>query len=216
MYGVSRFCLPSAGVLGLFALALGAAPVQAVDYPLSGTVSVNGTLLALPSGGSFDGSSYDSASGAIGAGTFRFPQVVTEFDSPLGPVTGTFEITQTNTSGGSVDTDGVAALSVAHMRLEVVSALLYGTVPLPVYPCVFEPVDLYLAGIGAASGLSLADPAFTIPAVASSDCGGYGDAINAAVAGSDNAIDLQLSGDFTPPEPPDDDTIFRSGFDPGN
>jgi hypothetical protein len=95
--------------------------------------------------------------------------------------------------------------------LLVVSALIAGVFPIGVGTCVFQPITIDIAGTVSAAGLDLSDPAFTIPTVGSTDCGGYGDQINTGVAGSNNSMQVHLAGDFTPP--PEDDTIFRNGFD---
>ena len=198
------------GVL-LASLMLGSTMALAVDFPVTGTITVNGTPAALPVG-SFDNSSYDGTSGVIAPGRFTFPRSTVTFDSPLGPVIAKYELSQTDTAGGDVDEDGVAALSLVTMQLSVVSATLYGF-PFPLGTCVFKPIELALAGVGSANGLDLSDPAFTIPPVASSDCGNNGDAINSGIAGSENAIELNIAGDFTPPTGADDDTIFADGFE---
>lgn len=196
----------------LLALALTGSPQvgAAVDFPLSGTISVGGDSGALPSGGAFTGSGYDPASGAVAPGTFVFPQATTTYDSPLGPVVVTYRLGQTGQSSGQVAPDGVAALTPSTLRLQVISASS-PLGPINVGTCVFEPIDVVLAGTGSPAGLALSDPGFTIPPVGAADCGGFGSQINQAIAGDDNAIDLQMAGDFTPP--PDNDTIFADGFD---
>ena len=208
-----RGCVARACVA--LALSVIAVPVvfAGTDYPVSGSITVNGTTGPLPSGGEFAGSSYDVASGEIGAGAFEFPQATIEFDSPLGPVTATYELSQVNTSTGQVDFDGVAGLTSASMRLHVLSAFLGGLVPIPIgNDCVFAPIVFGLDGTGSAAGLELADAAFTIPEIESSACGGNGDAINDGIAGSSNSIELQIDGDFTPPTEVID-LIFEDGFD---
>ncbi|MEP7043236.1 MAG: hypothetical protein ABI843_09240 [Dokdonella sp.] len=182
----------------------------ATDFPLSGTLSVNGNSGALPDGGTFAGSSYDGLTGVIGAGAFTFPQGTISTDSPLGPIVVTYVLSQTDTSTGMVAADGVAALTTASIRLLIVSvSTILG--PLDIGTCELEPIDIDLSGPADASGLDLADAGFTIPEVASSDCGGYGDEINTAVAGNDTAIEVLMSGDFTPPA--GNDTIFANGFE---
>lgn len=183
-----------------------------IDYPVSGSITVNGTTGPLPSGGEFVGSSYDGATGEIGAGAFEFPDATIDFDSPLGPVTATYRLSQINTSTGQVASDGIAGLTAASMRLQVLSAVVGGIVPIPIGTCVFEPIVFVLDGTGSGMGLDLADPIFTIPEVESSACGGNGDAINDGIAGSSNSIELQIDGDFTPPTEVID-LIFEDGFD---
>jgi hypothetical protein len=188
------------------------AAVAGTDYPVSGSITVNGTTGPLPSGGEFTGSSYDGATGEIGAGAFEFPVATIDFDSPLGPVTATYQLSQTNASTGQVAGDGIAGLTTASMRLQVLSAVVGGIVPIPIGTCVFEPIVFVLDGTGSGTGLDLADPIFTIPEVESSACGGNGDAINDGIAGSSNSIELQVDGDFTPPSEVID-LIFADGFD---
>ncbi|MFI4953915.1 MAG: hypothetical protein ACHP7M_12310 [Burkholderiales bacterium] len=196
------------------ALASGAA--SATSFPVSGTISVNGNPGTLPSGGSFGpNSSYDAASGAIAAGRFMFPVATTTFHSDaLGvDVTVTYQLSQTNTSTGQVAGDGVAALTQAQLKLKAISALV-GFVPISFgETCIFQPIDLALAGSGAASGLDLADTGFTIPQVAPTDCGGWGSQINNGIAGTNNSLQTHWTGNFTPPT--GNDLIFANGFDPG-
>ncbi len=192
------------------ALLLLPAIAAAVDYPLTGTISVNGQAGALPSGGTFAGSGYDAASGAIAAGRFTFPQATTSYSSPLGPVVVTYQLSQSGQSSGQVAPDGVAALTPAILRLQVVSASS-PLGPIDVGTCVLEPIEVALAGTGSPGGLDLSDAGFTIPPVGASDCGGFGSQINQAIAGDDNALALQMAGDFTPPA--GDDTIFADGFE---
>jgi hypothetical protein len=209
--GTRRWAVLAGGVL----FATLAWPVGAAQFPVSGTVTVNEAPATLPAGGSFGDSSYDASSGILSAGRFTLPQGSVTFDTMLGAVVATYRLSQTNTSTGAVEPDGIAALTPAAMRLEIVSALLGGIIPIDVGTCVFEPITLYLVGTGAASGLDVSDPAFTIPPVAATACAGYGEQINAAVAGSSNAMELHLQGDFTPPDEPgpDPEAIFANGFE---
>ncbi|MBO9663744.1 hypothetical protein [Dokdonella sp.] len=186
------------------------AVAAAVDFPLSGTISVGGQSGALPNGGAFTGSGYDQASGVIAPGTFTFPQSSTTYTSPLGPVVVAYQLSQTGQSSGQVAADGVAALTAATLRLQVISASS-PLGPINVGTCVLEPIIVALAGTGSSSGLQLSDPGFTIPPVGATDCGGFGSQINQAIAGDDNSIDLLMAGDFAPPS--DQDTIFVDGFE---
>jgi hypothetical protein len=194
---------------------LGALPIaQAANFPVTGTITVNGNPGALPSGGTFGNSSYDASTGDIAVGKFTFPQATTTFHSDaLGAdVTVTYQLSQTNTSSGQVAGDGVAALTQAQLKLQAISALV-GFIPISFgNTCIFQPVNVDLTGIGALTGLDLVDDSFTIAAVGASDCGGYGSQVNAGIAGSNNSIQVHLAGDFTPPSP--NDTIFENGFDP--
>ena len=196
------------------ALQLAVLPLaHATNFTVTGTISVNGNPGTLPAGGTFGNSTYDTVTGAISSGKFTFPPSSTTFhsDSLGADILVNYQLSQTNTSTGEVATDGVAALTVAHMKLQIVSAFANGVVPIPLGTCVFQPIDFDLSGTGSAAGLDLADAAFTIPGVAPTDCGGFGDQINTGVAGSNNSIDIHLAGDFTPP--PENDTIFENGFD---
>jgi len=200
----------SSALAALLALACQAA--AAADFPVSGTLSVNGNSGALPDGGTFGDSTYDAATGVLSAGAFSFPQTTTSFPSDLGTVVVTYRLTQTDTSTGLVDADGTAALTNASLSLNVTHVTISG-IPINVGTCVFQPIDIALAGTASATELDLADTGFSIPEVAPSACGGYGDQINQAIAGTNNAIDLVMEGDFTPPA--GDDTIFADGFELG-
>jgi hypothetical protein len=199
-----------------FVLALSMTMVPAAfagtDYPVSGSITVNGTEGPLPAGGEFVGSSYDEASGEIGAGVFEFPVATVDFDSPVGAVTATYELTQADSSSGHVDADGIAGLTSASMQLRVISAFIGGLVPIPIgNDCVFWPIVFELDGTGSSAGLDLGD-SFTIPEVAADACGGFGAEINEGIAGDTNSIELQIDGDFTPPSGVID-LIFEDGFD---
>jgi len=194
------------------AVACAAPFAHATNFAVSGTITVNGNPGALPDGGTFGNSTYNATTGALSSGKFTFPQATTSFPSQIGTVTVTYQLSQTNSSTGQVASDGVAALTQAHLKLQVVSASI-GVIPIGIGTCVFQPIDVDLAGTGAASGLDLSDEGFTIPQVASSDCGGYGDQINAGVAGSNNSLAMHVAGNFTPP--PESDIIFANGFDGG-
>lgn len=199
----------AAGAASLVAALALAAPVVgfAADFPVSGTIVVNGQQGALPDGGAFAGSGYDTATGAIAAGRFTFPVST----ASSGAVTVRYQLSQANTSAGQVAADGVAALETASLKLAVLSAT-YSGVPVSLGTCEFQPILVELAGTGAAGGLDLADAQFDIPPAPPGNCGAFRDQINAAFAGGDNGITVHLDGDFTPPV--GDDTIFRSGFDP--
>ena len=101
----SRGRIRPAFVLGL-SMCIGPAAFAGTDYPVSGSITVNGTEGPLPAGGAFVGSSYDEVSGEIGAGVFEFPVATVDFDSPVGVVTATYELTQADSSSGHVDADG--------------------------------------------------------------------------------------------------------------
>lgn len=182
----------------------------AVDFPVSGTITVDGQSGTLPEGGAFAGSGYDPASGSIASGAFAFPVTIVSREVSGGTVAVTYQLSQVDTSSGQVASDGVAALSVASMKLAVLSAT-YNGFPIPVAPCEFQPILIELAGTGDSDGLALADSQFDIPPAPVGNCGAFRDQINGAFAGSDNAIIVQMAGDFTPPS--DQDTIFVDGFD---
>lgn len=192
-----------------------AGAASAANFPVSGTITVNGNAGALPSGGTFGPSSYDGVTGAISSGQFTFPQSELDFNSQFGPVTVTYQLSQTNTSNGQVASDGTAALSQVILKLEVLLVTI-NSVPVSTGngTCIFQPIDLDLAGTGSASGLDLTDPVFTIPPVGATDCGAFSSQINDNIAGNNNSAVMHLAGDFTPP--PNDDTIFKNGFDTPN
>lgn len=200
----------------LFVLPFAVSHVQAAQFPVSGTITVSGNPGALPNGGTFGDSTYDSTTGAISTGKFTFPQSTTMFHSnALGAdITVTYQLSQTDTSSGHVASDGVAALTRATLKLQAISAVI-GFIPVTLGTCVFQPIVIDLTGTGAASGLDLDDTAFTIPPVGTSDCAGYGTQINAGIAGTNNSIAVHMVGDFTPPSGATD-TIFKDGFDPVN
>jgi hypothetical protein len=190
--------------------AFAASAANATNFPVTGSISINGNPGVLPDGGIFGNSTYDPASGDITTGKFTFPQTTTSFDSQLGTITIVYQLSQTNTSTGQVVAGGAAVLTDASIQLDILSASI-GIIPLDLGTCVFQPIVLQLRGTGAASGLDLADSGYVIPPVGATDCGNYGSYIDNALAGSNNTIQMHLAGNFTPPV---DDTIFENGFDP--
>ena len=202
-------CPRAASVLLLALSAFAASAASATNFPVTGSISINGNPGTLPTGGTFGNSTYDAATGAITAGRFTFPQSTTSFDSQLGPIVVTYQLSQTDTSTGQVAAGGAAGLTSAAMELDVLSITISG-IPVAVGTCVFQPIVLALTGTGATAGLDLADSGYTIPQVAATDCGDYGSYIDNALAGSNNTIQLHLAGNFTPPS---GDTIFENGFD---
>lgn len=199
---------PRLAIAALLALAAGSA--GAVQFPVTGSITVNGTAYALPNG-SFGDSVYDPLSGILGAGRFTFPQssIQVPIDG-VGMATVTYQLSQADPAGALVASDGVAAMEPVAMTL----AILWIAVPVPIGtdPCHFTPIDLDLSGSGGPGGLELEDRAFTVPPTTDA-CGGFASQINAALAGNSNSITLQLAGDFTPPAG-DPDKIFVDGFDP--
>ncbi|MGA9342838.1 MAG: hypothetical protein WBV61_10995 [Rhodanobacteraceae bacterium] len=192
------------------ALACFALPAVATDFPVSGSLSLNGTVSALPDGGVFAGSAYDPSSGQIAPGAFVFPQATLSFDTPFGTAVATYLVSQDNTSAGMVEADGNASLTDTDLQLDVLSLEISGF-PVALGNCTFAPIVLALDGGGSMDGLALGDNGFSVPPVAADDCGGYGAEIDDQIAGSNNDIALELAGDFTPPS---GDEIFGNGFDP--
>lgn len=209
-------CRPHGATTILFAaLVLAAGSAAAADFPVSGTIIVNGNAGALPDGGLFEGSGYDASTGDIDAGVFTFPQTTTSFVvQGIGTVIVTYQLSQTNSSSGLVASDGVAALNTATMKLQVISARV-GVIPIGVGTCIFQPIEWSLSGVASSGGLDLDHTGFTIPPVGASDCGNYGSQINDGIAGSNNSIAMRVAGDFTPPTD-GNDTIFENGFDAAN
>jgi hypothetical protein len=194
------------------ASAMSAAPARADDFPVGGSLSVNGNVVALPDGGAFAGATYDPAIGVLSAGAFVFPQGSFDFAVPgLGQAEATYRLSQDNSSSGLVAADGIAALTEADLTLSVLS-LSVGGFPIDLGTCEVGPIAVLLDGTASASGMQLADSGFAIPPVAADACGGFADQINDAVAGSDTSVEFDFAGDFSPPS---GDRIFGDGFDGG-
>lgn len=174
----------------------------AVDYPVSGTISINGSTGSLPDG-SFEGSSYDPTAGSIGAGAFKFAEAtVTQGSYSL-----TYELGQVDTSTGQVDVHGAASLSNAAMSLRLIKGVTpFGPANFG-QSCIFSPINLLLSGTASANGLALSSPAFTVLPT-TDDCNGWASLLNAQMSGSTNTIALNVDGNFTPPG-----VIFIDGFD---
>lgn len=183
----------------------------AVDFPVSGSLTVNGNAAPLPDGGMFVESGYDPVSGAIADGNFVFPEATISFDTPVGTATAIYVLDQIDTSNGEVWADATAALTPATFELTVLHLTLGFLGKVDVGTCVLGPIEIELAGTASAGGLALGDDGFEIPALPADACGGYGDNINGTIAGTDNQAAFDLAGDFTPPA--DTDTVFANGFD---
>lgn len=182
----------------------------ATDFPVTGSIIVNGEQGELPPNGVFAHSGYDPGDGLIDAGTFTFP-VTTETSVSDGIVfVLKYQMIQTDSSNGAVATDGVAALSTATFKLTILS-ITAGGVPIPIGQCTIEPIAVDLAGTASAEGLDLADEQFDIPEVPPGQCGSFRGSLNDAFFGPNNSMNLLLAGDFTPP--PKTDLIFKNGFD---
>ncbi len=137
------------------AIALFAGTAGAVDFPVSGTLTFNGTAAELPDGTAFTGSSYDGVTGEIAEGKFVFPQGALDVDLGV-PVTVIYQLTQDNTSSGLVGGDSTVALTETNLTLTILSAG-----PFPIGTCVLGPIPLELAGTASAAGLALADGSTT-------------------------------------------------------
>lgn len=184
-----------------------ATPALADVFPVTGTITVNGSAGSLPSG-TFANPTYDPTTGVLSTGKFAFPQSSTTINvSGVGDVTVVYQLSQTNTSTALVASDGTAAMTQVDAKIEIVST----TLPISVVPCRFSPILLDLAGTGSTTGLDLEDRSFTVPPTTDS-CGGFKSQINSQLAGSNNSIAPHLDGDFTPPDA--NDKIFIDGFDP--
>ena len=89
----------------------------ATDFTASGSASFNGHVADLADG-LFIGSSYATASGAVGPGHFKF----TSANVSDGTVALVFDLGQSNTSSGLVSANGAARLANASLVLTVASA----------------------------------------------------------------------------------------------
>ncbi len=189
------------------ALALAAPLAEAANFPVSGSVTINGSSGNLPDGGLFGDATYDPASGELSEGKFTFPPAeVTLPMSGGGSITVSYLLTQLNTSTAQVAADGTAAMTMLQLKLSILATSL----PFSVAPCNFQPIEVALDGVGDSNGLALEDRSFDVPPTLDS-CGGFAAQINGALVGSSNSITLTLAGDFTPPG--NADKIFVDGFD---
>lgn len=201
------------GGLSALALIMGSGVstlAQAIDFPVTGAITVNGQLGELPAGGNFASTGYNSSNGLIGTGTFTFPITTETFESEGIVFVLRYQMIQTNTSNGVVESDGITALSTATFKLKVISITASGF-PVPIGTCEIQPIVVDLAGTASATALSLSDAQFDIPAVPAGQCGSFRDRFNEAFQGENNSMSLQIAGDFTPP--PNTDIIFRNGFE---
>jgi hypothetical protein len=176
----------------------------ATDYGVAGNATFNGNASVLADG-LFLGASYTMATGAIGAGAFKF-QGATVGD---GLTELTYQLDQDVASAGQVGADGLAALADASLRLTVVDMTYNGSPRVVGVDCVFEPIHIALDGNGSAGGLVLSSNGFVIAPIDGNACNGFAGTINTLLAGNTNSITLRIDGDFAPPG-----TIFVAGFEP--
>lgn len=187
----------------LLAMGMGSQVAAATDYAVSGNAMFNGNASVLGDG-LFLGSSYTMATGAIGAGSFKFQGAsvgdgVTEL---------TYQLDQDVASAGQVGADGLAALADASLRLTIVDMTYNGSPRVVGADCVFQPIHIALDGNASASGLELSASGFVIAAIDVNACNGFAGTINTLLAGNTNSITLRIDGDFAPPG-----TIFVTGFE---
>jgi len=176
----------------------------ATDFNASGSVSFNGHAANLADG-LFIGSSYATATGAVGAGHFKFVGA----SVGDGTVALVFDLGQANTSSGLVTANGAASLANASLILSVTSATYNGSPIVVGADCVFQPVNVVLHGDGTLTALDLGASGFTVPAIDGNACNGFAAAIGNVLVGNDTDIVLQVDGDFDPPG-----TLFDYGFEP--
>lgn len=202
-------------VLGLAvatALAAWAMPAAAVDFPVTGVVTMNGHAATLPNGSVFAGSAYNPTTGIISAGKFVVPEGSETFATTFGEIDVTYDLEQTNTSSGLVASDGTAAFTTATFTFTITSMTFNGS-PVDLGTCTYGPFDADLVGIASSTVLSAEDTNVSIaPVSGATDCGGptFQSVFNQFLAGT-GSVQLELAGNFTPP--PDDDLIFKDGFD---
>lgn len=179
----------------------------ATQYPISsGTVTINGSSAALPTGGTFGNSTYDGGTGYLSAGKFAFPEATIDTDG----TTITYQLVQTDTSSALVGSGGNVGFTTANMKLSIISAL-YNGFPVPVSPCTFSPIVWdSLGGTASGTGMQISNGNFEVPPTTDA-CGGLKDQINEALIGNENSISMTIDGNFTPPA--QDDRIFASGFE---
>lgn len=191
-------------VAGLMLFSLQA---NATQYPISsGTIVINGSSDALPAGGTFGDATYDSATGYLSAGKFVFPQA----SISSGDLSVTYQLTQTDTSGAMVGSNGNVAFTTANMELSIISASYLGF-PVSVSPCVFSPIVWdSLGGTASDTGMQISSGVFSVPPTTDA-CGEFKDQINDALIGNQNSISMNIDGNFTPPA--QDDQIFIDGFE---
>ena len=197
--GNRRLCATAGWLLA----ACMAGHAAAADYSVVGSATFNGNASVLDDG-LFLGASYATATGAIGAGTFKF-QDATVGD---GVTELTYQLDQDVASAGQVGADGLAALADASLRLTVVDMTYNGSPRVVGSDCVFEPIHIVLDGSGSQGGLDLSASGFTVEAIDGNACNGFAGTINALLAGNANSITLRIDGDFAPPG-----TIFVAGFE---
>ena len=199
-------------IVALLMTAALAGKASATQFPITdGTVIINGESGALPSGGTFGDSNYNTVTGYLSDGKFVFPQTSITITTPLGDLLVTYQFAQTNTSSAMIGGDGTVAFTTANMQLRLVSAKLGGVIPIGVTPCSFSPIAWDdVGGTASSTGMQIENEGFTVPPTTDA-CGGHKDEINDALNGNQNSISMTISGDFTPPV--DDDLIFRDGFD---
>lgn len=175
----------------------------ATDYNVAGSVTFDGNVSVLDDG-LFLGSSYATATGAIGAGAFKF-QGATVGD---GVTELTYQLDQDVASAGQVGSDGLAALSDASLRLTVVDMTYNGSPRVVGTDCVFQPIHIVLDGNASVGGLELSASGFVIAPIDGDACNGFAGSINTLLAGNANSITLRIAGNFAPPG-----TIFAAGFE---
>lgn len=199
-----RFCKAGFAVIGL--MASGAA-ISIESFPVSGTITIHGQPAAVGDDAAFIAEPFDASDGTLGPGAFVVPEHSWSAGTPLGLLTVTYELVQTNTSTAPVAPDTSVSLTEVSMRLDILHAELNGS-SLGLGNCSAGPVTLQFVGAVETKGMATHDEQFDIPSF--SGCGTYGSMLN-LLADSDNAAYLFIGGHFMPTSA---NVIFIDWFEP--
>lgn len=185
------------------------ARLAVLNYPVVGSIWVNGRAEDLGTGATFVAQSFNAQTGQVGPGAFVYPAHTVTYSTSLGPAVVTYQIVQTNQSGGTVQTDTSVSLSMAEVRTDILAASLGGFTVVS-GNCSASPVTLELSGHVESGGMFLRDDQFTIPSFSGSGCGTAVSILNSFFLGDNNSVSLIVKGAFVPDAA---GLLFRDGFD---
>lgn len=198
-----------AGILGVAAAAAigaaslvpaaSAAPVDVVS-PLTGSLSIDGTVAPIPDGTTFTGT-WDDEDFTF-QGDLAFPPITAtvSVQEPLPTdVDVTLQISQINPMIGSWDPESGTAEASATLEVQITDLYIHvleTNLPVP-DTCVFGPIGLNLTGtvadVDGNPALTLGPDYFAIPPATQGACGDLTDAISDALAGDNHQATIALS-----------------------
>jgi hypothetical protein len=164
--------------------------------PVTGQIAIGAhTPAALGAETRLTGAAFDPVTGAIGAGSFWFPQAELSVPAPIvGSAPVRYRLMQLAPTTGQVDSDGSVSFTPTAFALEAREAQIFGSWS-NLGACTFSPIPLELSGTADAGGLHLTATSGPFPPVPVNGCGGYASYVNPELAAG-ATFTFDVTGDF--------------------